>query len=158
MVNPMIKSNLGRKFASSHSLKCIMEGDQGRNSNRNLEAKLMKRPLGNDAYWLALSVFFFQLSVLYNPGSCDHVRDATTQNGWALQYQSLIRQMHRRLTYRPIWWRQFLSWGLSFPDVSIFCQVDKILTSTFDPLLSWHINKSLPNHNHFFWLMPKISC
>lgn len=155
MVNTMIKSNLGRKFASSHSLKCIMEGDQGRNSNRNLEAKLMKRPWGNDAYWLALSGFFSFLSYT----TLDHMsRDATTQNGWALQYQSLIRKMHWRLTYRPIWWRQFLNWGLSFPDVSVLCQVDKILTRTFDPLLSWHINKSLPNRNLFFWLMPKISC
>ena len=44
--------------------------------------------------------------------------------GWALPYQSLIKEIPYRLAYSPILWRHFLNWGFLLSDDFSLCQLD----------------------------------
>lgn len=61
---------------------------------------------------------------------------------WAFPHQSLINKMSHRLAYRPIWWRQFLSWGSLF--LSVPCWQQR-LTITHTALNNIQIT--------FFWFL-----
>ena len=50
---------------------------------------------------------------------------STAHSELTLPHPSLIKEISHRFAYRPAWWRHFITWSSSFPDVPGLCQVDK---------------------------------
>ena len=67
------------------------------------------------AYW----IFSYEWLSLLSYSTCDH-------QGWyhSCCPSSSIKKMHHRLVYKTISWRQFLTWGSFFQNVSSSWQVD----------------------------------
>lgn len=50
----------------------------------------------------------------------------------SLPHQSRLKTVPPQAAYRPIWWRQILTWQSLCPDVTSLCQVDNKLSSIRD--------------------------
>lgn len=117
----------GPKAASYFSSQSISKGKQGRNLGAGTEAETLE-----EHSLLACSLWLYHLAQDFLP------RDNPVAVGWALQDQSLIRNMPHRLSYRPFWYRQFLSWG-----------------SLFDNPRLGQVNKKLTVHKVCVWLLQR---
>ena len=103
------KFDLGRKgFVSPYTSNwpSIMEGSQGKNWRQELKERPWRSP--------ACPLWFSQPAFLYNP-------EPTAQEchcphwAWLSHINKKSRKCPHRHAYRPVWWKNVLSWGSLYP-------------------------------------------
>lgn len=87
---------------------------------------------------LARSSWLSHSALLYHPGPPTYL------------YQSIIKKIQYRVTYKQILLRVFLIWDSLFPKDPSLCQIDRNLASTIELLKTWHTNISLFKHDLSF--------
>lgn len=109
-------------------------GNSGQELNRNIEGDIEAEIMEKD-YLLACLLGSCSASLLLHPRTTFPGVSPVTV-AWACPHQLLIKKKPYRLTHRPIWWSQFLSWESLFSGDSSFCQLKK-MSSTHVEILSW---------------------